>query len=104
MGFLGGLWSSLNETAQRMDEKSKEHYAKYKNLCPEKILLEMDKGGNDIAKKMALQKLYAEKAGKMSVYELEKVTKGAKSHCTVNTYNYAVQIYQKETDRRDPWT
>lgn len=104
MGFLGGLLNTLVEAGQKFDEKSKEYYERYKHLRPEKILVEMDNSGTDMTKRSALQKLYNEKTSNMSSYELEKITKEAKSHCTAATYNYALQVYQKETNRRDPWT
>lgn len=104
MGILSGLFDVLSETAQKYDEKSKEYYREYKSLRPEKILREMDNSGSDMAKKAALKKLYDEKTSSMSDYQLEKLTKEAKNHCTANTYNYALQVYQRETNRRDPWS
>ena len=58
----------------------------------------MDNSGTDIAKKAALRKLYDEKTCNMSSYELEKITKAAKRHCTAATYNYALQVFQRETN------
>lgn len=104
MGFLSGLVDALSESAQNYNEKVKKRYEEYKNLQPEKILIEMDNSGTDTAKKIALKKLYGEKASNMSSYKLEKITQEAKSHCTNATYNYALQVFQRETDRRDPWT
>lgn len=104
MGFFSGFLNAMNDKMQMLDEKSKEYYNKYVNFQPEKILKEMDNCGRDITKISALRKIYTEKARQMNDYELERITKEAESHCTTNTYNYALEIYQKETDRRDPWT
>lgn len=103
MGFLNGLFEALGESAQNYNEKTKECYEEYKRFRPEQILREMDNSGTDFAKKSALRKLYDEKASNMSSFALEKITKEAKSHCTAATYNYALQVFQRETDRRDPW-
>lgn len=104
MGFLGGLMNAVNDKMQMLDEKSKEYYRKYADFCPEKILKEMDNSGRDPVKMTALRKIYAEKACHMDNYELKRITEEARNHCTASTYNYALEIYQKETDRRDPWT
>lgn len=110
MGFLDamvGLLDLANEFAQKVDEESEEYYEIYKSFRPGKILLEMDKCRGDLSKTKALQKLYAEKAGKMDVGDLKKITEDAESRCTPTTYKYASQIYEKERERernrRDPW-
>lgn len=106
MGILKSVFNYLYKEAQKVDEQSKRYYDKYRWFEPQKLLKEMDNCGSDIAKKMALKKLYTEKADTMAPNALQKITKDAKKHCSSDVYNFAQNICQEVINRRaprDPW-
>lgn len=101
-----GLFNTVLQQADGVNKQFEKYYDTYKCLVPQQILREMDKSGNDrngIIKIKALRKIYTERAEKMNSLELKGITKEAKKKCSANTYNFAQQIYEEISNKRDPW-